>query len=322
MHITHPASGVMVTPGIVGGSMPIANGLAWASQLKGDGRVTAAYFGDGAANIDAFHESLNLASVWKLPVVFVCQNNEWGEHTAYAKATSAPRVADRAQAYAMPGIRVDGNDVFETYAAAREAIDRARGGGGPPLIEAMTCRFHGHICGDADAYMDIGAAIDDPDPVVFIKNLSTYGDKGDPAEAGYRVPIGSADIVAEGRHVTIIAYARMVQEASAAVAKLAEENISAELIDLRSVAPWDRHTVLASVRKTGRVPIVHEAVTPFGVGADISAVLNEMLFGSLKAPVKRLGVFCAVPFSRPLEAAFAPRSADIEMAAKALLTEA
>ncbi|UKK84082.1 thiamine pyrophosphate-dependent dehydrogenase E1 component subunit alpha [Sphingopyxis sp. BSN-002] len=154
MHITHPKSGVMVTTGIVGSSMPIANGLAWSSQLNGDGRVTVAYFGDGASNIGAFHEALNLASVWKLPVVFVCQNNEWGEHTAYEKATSAPRVADRAASYSMPGIRVDGNNVLETYAAAREAIERARAGGGPTLIEAMTYRFHGHIFGDADAYMD------------------------------------------------------------------------------------------------------------------------------------------------------------------------
>ncbi|WP_422059853.1 thiamine pyrophosphate-dependent dehydrogenase E1 component subunit alpha [Sphingopyxis sp.] len=154
MHITHPKSGVMVTTGIVGSSMPIANGLAWSSQLKGDGRVTVAYFGDGASNIGAFHEALNLASVWKLPVVFVCQNNEWGEHTAYAKATSAARVADRAASYSMPGIRVDGNDVLDTYAAARDAIARARNGEGPTLIEAMTYRFHGHIFGDADAYMD------------------------------------------------------------------------------------------------------------------------------------------------------------------------
>lgn len=154
MHITHPKSGVMVTTGIVGSSMPIANGLAWSSQLKGDGRVTVAYFGDGASNIGAFHEALNLASVWKLPVVFVCQNNEWGEHTAYEKATSAPRVADRAASYLMPGIRVDGNNVLETYAAARDAVERARSGAGPTLVEAMTYRFHGHIFGDTDAYMD------------------------------------------------------------------------------------------------------------------------------------------------------------------------
>src|SRR5271165_5075254 len=167
MHITHPNSGVMVTTGIVGSSMLIANGLAWGSQLRGDGRVTVAYFGDGASNIGAFHEALNLASVWKLPVVFVCQNNEWGEHTAYEKATSAKQIADRAHGYSIPGVRVDGNDVFEMYAAAQDAIGRARAGEGPTLIEAMTYRFHGHVFGDADAYMnkDRKAAAVAADPV-------------------------------------------------------------------------------------------------------------------------------------------------------------
>ena len=153
MHLTYPAKGVMVTTGIVGSSMPIANGLGWGSQLRGDGRVTVATFGDGASNIGAFHESLNLAAVWKLPVIFLCQNNEWGEHTAYHK-TSNVRVADRAAAYGMAGERVDGNDPFAMYAAAHEAVRRARSGEGPTLIEAMTYRFHGHVFGDDDAYMD------------------------------------------------------------------------------------------------------------------------------------------------------------------------
>lgn len=154
MHLTYPKKGIMVTTGIVGSSMPIANGLGWASQLSGDGRVTVATFGDGASNIGAFHESLNLASVWKLPVIFLCQNNLYGEHTAYAKATSVKRIADRAAAYDMPGIHVDGNDPIAMLAAAREAVARARAGDGPTLIEAMTFRFHGHVFGDADAYMD------------------------------------------------------------------------------------------------------------------------------------------------------------------------
>ncbi len=153
MHLTFPAKGIMVTTGVVGASMPIANGLAWGSQIRGDGRVTVATFGDGAANIGAFHEALNLAAVWKLPVIFLCQNNEWGEHTAYEK-TSNVRVADRAQAYGMAGERVDGNDPYAMYAAAHEAVARARAGNGPTLIEAMTYRFHGHVFGDQDAYMD------------------------------------------------------------------------------------------------------------------------------------------------------------------------
>jgi len=154
MHLTYPAKGLMVTTGIVGSSMPIANGLAWGSQLRNDGRVAVATFGDAASNIGAFHESLNLASVWKLPVIFLCQNNLWGEHTAYSKATSCERIADRAQAYGMLGLHVDGNDPYEMYAAARQAVERARAGEGPTLIEAITYRFHGHVFGDADKYMD------------------------------------------------------------------------------------------------------------------------------------------------------------------------
>lgn len=143
----------------------------WGSQLKGNNRVTVATFGDGATNIGAFHESLNLASVWKLPVIFLCQNNLYSEHTTYEKATAAKRVADRAAAYNMPGVRVNGNDPVEMYAAAREAVDRARAGDGPTLIEAMTFRFYGHVFGDADAYMDKGQkqAAMDADPVPLFR---------------------------------------------------------------------------------------------------------------------------------------------------------
>ena len=153
MHITHPKSGCMVTTGVVGAGMPIGCGLALASQLRGDQRVTVTNFGDGASNIGAFHESLNLASVWKLPVIFVCQNNRYAEHTAFSKGTSIERVADRAKSYSMPGVTIDGNDPLAVHAAAKTAIDRARGGGGPTLIEALTFRFNGHLIGDAGEYI-------------------------------------------------------------------------------------------------------------------------------------------------------------------------
>jgi pyruvate dehydrogenase E1 component alpha subunit len=136
--------------------MPIANGLALSAQLSGAGRVAVAYFGDGASNIGAFHESLNMASVWKLPVLFVCQNNRYAEHTRYSVGTSVASVADRAAGYSMPGVRVDGNEPPEVHAAARQAIERARAGGGPTLIEAMTFRFFGHNMGDDDSYMEKG----------------------------------------------------------------------------------------------------------------------------------------------------------------------
>lgn len=171
-----------------------------------------------------------------------------------------------------------------------------------------------------DAYGLMRSAIDDPDPVLFIENGPTYWNPGEGPEKGYRVPIGKAEILREGSDVTIIAYSRMVHEATAAVVQLAEAGISAELIDLRTVAPWDREAVVGSVAKTGRAVIVHEAVTPFGPGAEIASVINEDLFGKLKAPVKRLGgAFCPVPFSKPLEEAFAPRAADIVAAATAVV---
>ncbi len=153
MHITHPASGVMVTTGIVGSGLPIANGLALASQLSKDKKVTVCSFGDGASNIGAFHEALNMASVWSLPVIFLCQNNLYGEHTAMNVSTSVASIADRGSAYSMQSVRVNGNDAAEMYVAARAAVDRARAGQGPTLIEAMTFRFHGHLLGDNSHYI-------------------------------------------------------------------------------------------------------------------------------------------------------------------------
>ena len=153
MHLTYPKKGIMVTTGVVGSTMPIANGLAWAAQIKGTDQVSVANFGDGASNIGAFHESLNLAAVWDLPTIFVCQNNLYAEHTTYEKCTAGERVADRAHGYGIPGVRVNGNDPVEMAAAAKDAIDRARAGEGPTLIEAMTFRFNGHVLGDADGYI-------------------------------------------------------------------------------------------------------------------------------------------------------------------------
>ena len=155
MHITYPAAGIMVTTGVVGSGLPIANGLAWASQLKGDGRVTVCSFGDGASNIGAFHEALNLAALWKLPVVFLCENNLYGECTQYDKATACANVADRAAGYGpnLRGLTVNGNDAEAMWNAAREAVARARAGDGPTLLEAKTFRFMGHYFGDPGAYI-------------------------------------------------------------------------------------------------------------------------------------------------------------------------
>jgi pyruvate dehydrogenase E1 component alpha subunit len=153
MHLTHPQTGSMVTTGIVGSSMPIATGLGWAAKLKGKGQVALASFGDGASNIGAFHESLNFAGVFDLPVIFLCQNNRYAEHTSMKKSTRVDRYSKRAAGYGIEGVTVDGNDPDEMYGAAKWAIDRARAGEGPTFIEAMTFRFNGHLMGDPGHYI-------------------------------------------------------------------------------------------------------------------------------------------------------------------------
>lgn len=165
-----------------------------------------------------------------------------------------------------------------------------------------------------DAYGLLRSAIDDPDPVLFIENLPTYFAPLAMAlpDSSHRVPLGKAAVQVEGSDITIVTYGRMALESRQAAAKAAEQGVSVEVIDLRTIAPWDKDTVLASAAKTGRVLIVHEAVKQHGVGAEIAAVINEELFGQLKQPVKRLGgAYCPVPYSKPLESAFAPNAEGI-----------
>jgi pyruvate dehydrogenase E1 component alpha subunit len=167
MHITHPDTGVMVTTGIVGSGMPIANGLALASPLEKDGKVTIVCFGDASTNIGAFHESLNMAQIWKLPVIFVCQNNLYGEHTPQAMSTGCKELIDRAPGYGIRAVQVNGNDPFAMYKAAREAAEYARAGHGPTFIEAKTFRFFGHLLGDDSHYIPAEemAAAKEADPI-------------------------------------------------------------------------------------------------------------------------------------------------------------
>lgn len=171
MHLTYPKKGCMVTTGIVGSSMPIATGLGWAAMLDGNQRVSVANFGDGAANIGAFHESLNMAALYNLPVIFMCQNNGYAEHTTQSRSTKLDRLSKRADAYGMYGLTVNGNDPDEMYGAAKVAVDRARAGEGPTLIEAKTYRFNGHLVGDAGGYMDKAeyAAAQEADPVPALR---------------------------------------------------------------------------------------------------------------------------------------------------------
>jgi TPP-dependent pyruvate/acetoin dehydrogenase alpha subunit len=152
MHIADVAAGNLGANGIVAGSMTIAAGAALSQQLQGSGNVVACFFGDGAANEGAFHEALNLAGLWRLPVVFVCENNQYGMSMSVQRSTAGGSIANRAAAYGMPGRRADGNDVAEVFAATTEAVGRARAGGGPSLLECATYRYRGHSKSDRNLY--------------------------------------------------------------------------------------------------------------------------------------------------------------------------
>lgn len=164
----------------------------------------------------------------------------------------------------------------------------------------------------ADCYGLLRSCIDDPDPCLFIENGPTYWNKSIIQGHPEPIPLGKAAVVREGSDITIVSYSRMVTDALGVAETLAKEDISAEVINLRTIQPWDRETVLSSVAKTGRLVIVHEAVKQFGVGAEIAAVVQEELFGQLKCPVMRFGgAFSPVPYSKPLESAYPPGQADI-----------
>jgi pyruvate dehydrogenase E1 component alpha subunit len=152
MHIADVEKGMLGANGIVGGGIPLACGAALTAKTLGTGGVAVCFFGDGAANQGTFHEGLNLASIWNLPVVFVCENNGYAESTPVRYHCSATDIANRAGAYEIPGIVVDGLDVFAVFEAAREAIDRARRGDGPTLLETKTYRYYGHFQGDQVTY--------------------------------------------------------------------------------------------------------------------------------------------------------------------------
>ncbi len=178
MHIANPDKGVMLSTGIVGAGPPVAVGLAMAGKRKGLDRVTAVSFGDGATNTGSFHEAANMAALWDLPMVFVCQNNLYAEMTPTSDTMKIEHVADRAAGYGMPGVRVDGNDPLAVKAALDEALHRARTGAGPTFLECVTFRFRGHYFGDRMPYIpkDQLAAAIAADPVPrFRSHLAEVG---------------------------------------------------------------------------------------------------------------------------------------------------
>ena len=557
MHIADMELNIMGANGIVGAAMPLATGAGLAAKLQGTDRVAVAFFGDGASNQGVFHESLNLAAVWKLPVIFVCENNQYALSTSYRNTTAVSQVSNRAASYEIPGITVDGNDGVEVYLVLREAVDRARAGEGPTLIEAMTYR-HGqhslrvnlrdprpedeleswldrdpiarmekrltseasfsdaqfdettqavdeeietavsygrespeppvHVMLDAvyaphaahtepgpetermlsypealnealDQEMlrddrvflmgeDVGAtggifgvskglmerygpervrdtpiseatfvgcgvgaaiagmrpvveiqifdfvaltmdmlvnqaakfrfmlggkpsvplvvrgpqgggirlaaqhsqsleawfthvpglvvaapstpydakgllvaAIRDENPVVFLEQKLLYlGGNGPVPEELYAIPLGKADIKRAGTDVTVVATSAMVPRALSAATVLERDGISVEVVDPRTLQPLDEETILASVRKTNRLLIVHEAWVRGGFGAEVAAMVVDKAFDYLDAPVARLGApHTPMPYNDRLELEVIPSQDRIVEAVRALL---
>jgi pyruvate dehydrogenase E1 component alpha subunit len=152
MHIADINIGILGANGVVGGGIPIATGAGLSIKMKGTKQVVICFFGDGAVNQGSFHESLNLASIWNLPVIYIIENNLYGMSMAVNKAVKIDRLADRAKAYNIPGIVMDGNDVIAVYDAVSEAVEKVRNGEGPILIESLTYRWRGHSRSDARAY--------------------------------------------------------------------------------------------------------------------------------------------------------------------------
>ena len=553
MHIADPSIGIFGANGIVAAGIPIAVGASVASLLRADGGVAVAFFGDGAVAQGAFHEAVNLAAVWQLPVIFWCENNGYAEFSPSATQHAAT-LERRAAGYGADYVAVDGNDVSATASVMRRVVEVARDGRGPTIVEASTYRWHGHYEGDpqryrepaeleewkdrdpivlhakrletagisaariaslessvaqeldeaveaaqglappdagtigyfvtrprphiaeplrpaedapifrtmdaihsalefelasdhrvflagidvaqggnvfglmrglhekfgdrvrdtpisetaimglgvgaamagmrpvveimyldfigvcldqllnqaakmpfmtggtaemsltvrtqfgagrssgsqhsqsleallahipglsvvmpstpADTYGLLRAAIQDPNPVIFIENRLLYGMKGPQPSSDYILPIGTSAVVRTGSDITVVSVSRMVHEALAAAEVVAGEGISVEVIDLRTVAPLDMTPVLESVHKTSRLLIAHEAVVPFGIGAEIAAVVAREAFWDLDAPIIRVGAApTPPPYAPNLEKVWLPDREDIAAALRRL----
>ena len=152
MHIADIDKGMLGANGIVGAGLPLGVGAALSAKVRKSGQVCACFFSDGASNQGTFHEAINMASIWDLPCLFICENNKYAESTSTDYSMRVENIADRAAAYNIPGIVVDGQNVIDVYRAATQAVERARSGGGPSLVEAKTYRYYGHFEGDAMTY--------------------------------------------------------------------------------------------------------------------------------------------------------------------------
>jgi pyruvate dehydrogenase E1 component alpha subunit len=207
MHLCEPEVGLLPTSAIVGAGIPIAVGAALSAVVRGTEQAGIAVFGDGTTNIGAFHEALNLAAVWRLPAVFVCENNLYGEYSRIETTTPVQDLADRAAAYAMPSEVVDGQDVTAVTGAVARALERARSGGGPTLLEMKTYRFAGHSRGDAGSYRPAGElqAWQQRDPIEVYRTalLSETAGGAVDAETVDRVRAAAADRIAAAERTVL-----------------------------------------------------------------------------------------------------------------------
>ena len=554
IHIAALDLNILGCNGIVAAGLPIGTGAALANRIRRTDRVVIAFFGDGGANQGVVHESLNLAAVWKLPIIYLCENNQYALSTASTRTTAGESIAGRAAAYGIPGVRVDGNDVLAVYEATKTAVARARAGQGPTLIEAVTYRWGGHsmranlpdyrtkeeerewmekdpiarlreemerrgasvmslkeleesveaeldravrfatasieptveimessvyaphapateptdrrgpertmaealnealhaemardervfVMGEDvsliggifgvtrglrdkfgedrvrdtpiseatfvgagvgsaiaglrpvveiqifdfvamtmdqvvnqaakfrymlgggptvplvirgpqgggirlaaqhsqsleawfahvpglvvvapstpyDAKGLLASAIRDDNPVIFLEHKALYAVKGPVPAESYAIPLGRADIKRVGSDVTVVATQAMVARALAAAADLEKDNVSVEVIDPRTIVPLDEATILASVRKTHRLVVVHEAVKRSGFGAELAAIVAEKAIDDLDAPIVRIGARAVpMPYNDALERAAIPTQADIAEAIRSL----
>ncbi len=556
MHIAALDLNILGCNGIVAAGLPIGTGAALASKIRKTDRVVIAFFGDGGANQGVVHEAMNLASVWKLPIIFLCENNQYALSTASKRTTAGPSIAARGAGYDIPGVRVDGNDVLAVYEAVRTAVARARKGDGPSLVEAVTYRWGGHSMRanlpdyrtkeeehewmerdpiarfandlkdgklatamrlkeldetveleldraiefaqasreptvelmeasvyaprvevsepavrtgrdrtmaealnealrgemerDARVFVmgeDVGliggifgvtrglretfgedrvrdtpiseatflgagvgaaiaglrpiveiqifdfvamtmdqivnqaakfrymlggrptvplvirgpqgggirlaaqhsqsleawfvhvpglvvlapstpydakgllvSAIRDDNPVIFLEHKALYAVKGPVPEEHYAIPIGKADVKRAGRDVTVVATQAMVGRALAAAADLEKDGVSVEVIDPRTLVPLDEATILASVAKTGRLVIAHEAVKRGGFGAEVAALVAERAIDTLDAPIVRVAARnVPMPYNDSLERATIPSQQDLVAAIRGIL---
>ena len=204
MHLSDPAMGMLGATGIVGGGIPIATGAALSALMRGSGQVAVSFFGDGAANEGAFHESLNQAGAWKLPAIYVCENNLYGFSVPFSVASAVPDIAARAAGYGFPGVVVDGMDALAVYSAAASAVARARRGDGPTLLECKTYRYRGHSRFEKPTYRtdDEVAAWQERDAIRCMETYLTERGllpTGEPERVAAEVRVALDDAVAFAR---------------------------------------------------------------------------------------------------------------------------